>query len=243
MTRWLLALLPAHRFLTVRMSRNKENIIPSGSHLPEAELWSHSSSGTDGRQVSVPYMVWCNRRRERERYLSQPTRAGRLLTQPPWPTVQSVWFVTGPLSAQYLAHPPQCSWLFPGLFSTGSCLRSLCFWCSQLLHSQSSVLEVIIEASQAWYTSKDMLQHVRYLTLKISLSTASTFPLYCRSSVLSKQRAGALKPVQLWNPGQWLPFQSLCLLINTEKVTAYAWRLDERIKRGDMRNSKGLRKN
>lgn len=49
-------LLPAHTFPTLWMPRKNENITPSGSRLLEDELWSCSSSGTDGMQVSVS--VW-----------------------------------------------------------------------------------------------------------------------------------------------------------------------------------------
>lgn len=55
--------------------------------------------------------------------MSEPTYPGRLAPHPaPQPTVYFVWFVMGPLSVWYLAHPPQSNWLFPELFPRGAYL-------------------------------------------------------------------------------------------------------------------------
>lgn len=124
--------------------------------------------------------------------LSHPTQPGGLPNRNPSPTVPFVLFVMGPYSTCHLTHPLPSDLLFLKLLPREVSLFEdyVFWWCFQLLLSQLSVLEVLIEANQAGGTWKEMWPHVRYLTLKIlSLSTASVFSLDSKFSVWSSERS------------------------------------------------------
>lgn len=124
---------------------------------------------------------------------SHPIWAGWLLADVPhslFTLCSSSWDPSASGACSTLLNSTSCFQDYPPGKPTG--LQSLCFWwCFQLLLSQFSLsLEVFIETNQACNTSKDMLPHVRYVTLHIpSLSTASVSLPYCKSVEWSDKKS------------------------------------------------------